>query len=231
VPALTTTSYAVLALLALRPWTTYQLAKQMERSLGWIWPRAVSRLYEEPKKLVAAGLADSHPATTGRRRSTVYRITPAGRDALAAWLAEPGSGLVLECEALVKIAYADLGTRNGLLANLGALIDDTTAKLGFGDMIARQYLDGRGPFPERLPFSGLMWRFLWDYHQAVLRWALWARAEVEAWPADLARLDVTAEFARIVSAARRPGTPASPQSATHYFLASETKRGTGDPDS
>ena len=52
--ALTTTSYAVLALLALRPWTTYQLAKQMERSLGWIWPRAVSRLYEEPKKLVAA---------------------------------------------------------------------------------------------------------------------------------------------------------------------------------
>ena len=53
--ALTSTSYAVLALLALQSWTTYQLAKQMERSLGWIWPRAVSRLYEEPKKLVAAG--------------------------------------------------------------------------------------------------------------------------------------------------------------------------------
>ena len=31
-------SYAVLALLALQPWTTYQLATQMERSLGWIWP-------------------------------------------------------------------------------------------------------------------------------------------------------------------------------------------------
>jgi DNA-binding MarR family transcriptional regulator len=71
----------------------------MERSLGWIWPRAVSRLYEEPKKLVAAGLASSRTEATGRRRSTVYSITPAGREALAAWLAEPGAGPLLECEA------------------------------------------------------------------------------------------------------------------------------------
>jgi len=92
VPALTTTSYAVLALLALQPWTTYQLARQMERSLGWIWPRAVSRLYEEPKKLVVAGLATSRPGATGRRPSTVYTITPAGRRALTEWLSEPGAG-------------------------------------------------------------------------------------------------------------------------------------------
>jgi PadR family transcriptional regulator, regulatory protein AphA len=201
VPQLTTTSYAVLSLLALRPWTTYELAKQMKRSLGWIWPRAESRLYEEPKKLVAAGLATSRSEPTGRRRSTVYSITPEGRRALAGWLAEPGAGPVLECEALVKIAYADLGTRDGLLANLATLIDDETAKLRFGEMIARQYLDGLGPFQERLPISGLMWRFLWDYHLAVLRWARWARAEVQAWPDDLSQLDAIAEFSRITAAA------------------------------
>jgi PadR family transcriptional regulator, regulatory protein AphA len=204
VPALTTTSYAVLALLALQPWTTYQLATQMERSLGWIWPRALSRLYEEPKKLVAAGLATSRPGATGRRRSTVYTITPDGRDALAAWLAEPGTGPVLECEALVKIAYADQGTRDGLLANLAALIDDTTAKLHFGQMIADAYLQGRGPFQERLPLNGLMWRFLWEYHVTVLRWARWAQDQVQAWPEDLSQLDATAEFSRIVSAASKP---------------------------
>jgi PadR family transcriptional regulator AphA len=206
VPALTTTSHAVLALLALQPWTTYQLARQMERSLGWIWPRAISRLYEEPKKLVAAGLATSRPEATGRRPSTVYTITAEGRDALTAWLAEPGTGPVLECEALVKIAYADQGTRDGLLANLAALIDDATAKLHFGEMIAQSYLHGRGPFQERLPFSGLMWRFLWEYHVTVLRWARWAHDQVQAWPQDLSRLDVTAEFSRIVSAASSPQT-------------------------
>ncbi|HEV3295080.1 MAG TPA: PadR family transcriptional regulator [Streptosporangiaceae bacterium] len=203
-PALTTTSYGILALLALQPWTTYQLARQMERSLGWIWPRAVSRLYEEPKKLVAAGLAASRPGATGRRPSTVYSITPAGREALAAWLAEPGAGPVRECEALVKIAYADQGTREGLLANLAALIDDTTAKLHFGEMIAATYLQGRGPFQERLPVSGLMWRFLWEYHATVLRWARWARDEVLAWPEDLSEIDATAEFSRIVDAASSP---------------------------
>jgi PadR family transcriptional regulator, regulatory protein AphA len=204
VPALTSTSYAVLALLALQPWTTYQLARQMERSLGWIWPRAVSRLYEEPKKLVAAGLATSRSESTGRRRSTVYEITPAGRQALAAWLAEPGTGMVLECEALVKIAYADQGTRDGLLANLATLIEDATAKLHFGEMIARQYLDGLGPFQERLPLGGLTWRFLWEFQLTVLRWARWAYAEVEAWPDDLSQLDAIAEFTRIVAAAGNP---------------------------
>ena len=205
-PALTTTSYALLALLALQPWTTYQLATQMERSLGWIWPRAVSRLYEEPKKLVAAGLATSRPAATGRRRSTVYDITADGRQALAAWLAEPGAGPVLECEALVKVAYADQGIRDGLLANLTALIDDATAKLHFGEMIATSYLEGRGPFQERLPISGLMWRFLWEYHVTVLRWARWARDQVQAWPQDMSQLDVTEEFGRIVAAASNPWT-------------------------
>jgi PadR family transcriptional regulator, regulatory protein AphA len=200
-PSLTTTSYAVLALLALQPWTTYQLATQMRRSLGWIWPRAASRLYEEPKKLVSAGLAASRPGATGRRRSTVYSITAEGRQALSAWLAEPGSGITLECEALVKIAYADQGTRDGLLANLDALIDDTTAKLQFGEMIARNYLDGRGPFQDRLAYSGLMWRFLWDFHIAVLRWAHWAKGQVDAWPDDLTGFDATAEFARITAAA------------------------------
>lgn len=205
-PTLTTTSYAVLTLLALQPWTTYQLATQMQRSLGWIWPRAISRLYEEPKKLVAAGLATSRSEATGRRRSTVYAITPEGRLALAAWLAEPGAGIALECEALVKIAYADQGSRDGLLANLDTLIGDTTAKLRFGKMIARSYLDGLGPFQDRLMYSGLMWRFLWDFHLTVLRWAQWARGQVEAWPDDLTGLDATAEFARIVATAGSPWT-------------------------
>ena len=152
-PALTTTSYAVLALLALQPWTTYQLARQMERSLGWIWPRAMSRLYEEPKKLVAAGLAPADPVRPGGGAAPCTPSPPPAAEALAAWLAEPGAGPVLECEALVEIAYADQGTRDGLLANLAALIEDTTAKLHFGQMIADTYLEGRGPFQERLPLQ------------------------------------------------------------------------------
>jgi len=49
-----------------------------------------------------------------------------------------------------------------------------------------------------------MWRFLWDFHLAVLQWARWARSQVQAWPDDLSQLDATAEFARIVAAAGNP---------------------------
>ena len=83
---------AVLSLLALRSWTTYELAQQMKRSLHWFWPRAESKLYEEPKKLVAHGLARATSETVGLRPRTVYEITPAGRRALAQWVAEQAPG-------------------------------------------------------------------------------------------------------------------------------------------
>ena len=83
---LTPTSYAVLGLLAIQPWTTYELAKQMDRTLNRFWPRARSKLYEEPKKLVAEGLAVAETGAHGRRPRTVYSITPKGRQALRAWL-------------------------------------------------------------------------------------------------------------------------------------------------
>jgi hypothetical protein len=73
----------------------------------------------------------------------------------------------------------------GVLALLA--LQPWTTKLRFGEMIARSYLDALGPFQDRLLFSGLMWRFLWDFHLTVLQWARWARSEVQAWPGDLPR--------------------------------------------
>ena len=55
--SLSTTSYAILGLLAIKPWTTHELVRQVDRSLRRLWPRAQSKLYEEPKKLVAYGYA------------------------------------------------------------------------------------------------------------------------------------------------------------------------------
>jgi hypothetical protein len=59
------------------------------RSLRRLWPRAQSKLYEEPKKLVAHGFARATDDSVGRRRRTRYTITAQG-SALALWLEEPG---------------------------------------------------------------------------------------------------------------------------------------------
>src|SRR5215218_695795 len=118
--SLTTTSYAILGLLAVKPWTTHELVQQVDRSLRRIWPRAASKLYEEPKKLVAHGYARATDDSVGRRPRTRYTITANGRRALAAWLQTPGDGPVLEFESLLKIGFADSGSRADIIANLAA---------------------------------------------------------------------------------------------------------------
>ena len=65
---LSTTSFAILGLLAVQPWATYDLAKLMRRSLHFFWPRAESNLYAEPKRLVTAGLAEVREEWNGDRR-------------------------------------------------------------------------------------------------------------------------------------------------------------------
>ena len=125
----TTTSYAVLGLLAIRPWTTYELAKQVQRSLRWFWPRAERKLYDEPKRLADDGLATATREHTGKRGRTVYTITEAGRAALRDWLGEPFAPPTTEFEGMVKVFFADAGSRQQLLATLERIEAQATERL------------------------------------------------------------------------------------------------------
>jgi len=183
--ALTSTSYAILGLLSLRPWTTYELAQQMQRALGQFWPRAESKLYEEPKKLVDHGLATATAELVGRRPRTVYAITPAGRKALKAWMPQPSAGPVVEFEGLVRVFYAEHGTKDDLLAAIDSAHAWVERRYEESEGISRGYLDGQGGFPERLPWLILCGRFQQEMISAVERWAEWATETVEGWPDDI----------------------------------------------
>jgi DNA-binding PadR family transcriptional regulator len=186
-PSLTTTSYAILGLLAVKPWTTHELVQQVDRSLRRIWPRTASKLYEEPKKLVTHGYARAADDAVGRRPRTRYTITAKGRRALAAWLTQPGDGPVLECEQLVKIHFADSGTKADVLANLDATRAWVLAQNEENLATARAYLAGHGAFPQRAALNQLGGRFLTDFYVTVARWVAWATKTVESWPDDVTR--------------------------------------------
>jgi PadR family transcriptional regulator AphA len=175
----------VLGLLAVKPWTTHELVLQVDRSMRRIWPRAQSKLYEEPKKLVAHGFARATDDSVGRRRRTRYTITAKGRRALAAWLQQPGDGPVLEFEQLLKISFSDSGTKADILANLDAartwVLDQNDENLATG----RAYLEGRGLFPQRAALNQLEGRFLAEFYVTVARWVEWASEIVKDWPDDV----------------------------------------------
>ena len=198
---LTTTSYAILGLLAVRSWTTHQLTQQMDRSLGRMWPRAASKLYEEPKKLVALGLAKATEDPVGRRPRTAYAITAKGRRSLAAWLREPGAGPVLEFEGLLKTTFAEFGTKDDALATIAAAREWAIERNAESLAVGRAYLDGEGLFQERAAITSVGGRFLTDYYAMVRDWAEWATDVVRAWPDDPG--DATVDRAEMAETVRR----------------------------
>ena len=200
---LTTTSYAILGLLAIKPWTTYELAQQMDRSLKHYLPRAASRIYEEPKRLTALGLADATPERVGKRPRTVYSITAEGRETLAAWLAEPGGGPVVEFEAMLKVFFADAGSLDQLATTIDAIESGTVERIQ--DLVGVAESAEDSGFPERRHISALAIRLQYLQEAAVLTWTRWARAQIAEWrsTADAGTWDAAAAFAELATEARR----------------------------
>jgi DNA-binding PadR family transcriptional regulator len=177
----TTTSYAVLGLLSVRSWTTYELAKQVQRSLKWFWPRAERKLYEEPKALVADGLATAQQEFTGRRPRTVYAITDDGREALRAWLGEPPAPPATEFEGMLKVFFADAGSLDQLDATLASVEATSADRLRELAGMAEQALAGDTAYPERRHISAVTIRFQVDQEAAVLTGVGRAREQVRRW--------------------------------------------------
>ena len=119
-PSLTTTSYAVLAQVAVHPWSTYELARQRVRYFRYVWPRAESAIYREVKRLSSMGLLEGKKEHVGKRARTVYSITEKGREALREWLATPVSPFAMDFEAMIRLFVAPLGTKDEIIATLCA---------------------------------------------------------------------------------------------------------------
>lgn len=181
-PRLTVSSYAVLGLLAIKPWTGYELTQQATRSLRFAWPKSERLLYAEPKKLVEHGLATAHGESVGQRNRTAYTITDEGRTALAAWMATSPQPPVLEAEALLRLLFAENGSKDDLIAALTEMADDAADLYEQVVAINTTYLDGQHPFPKRTHLSVLFATFQLELFDLIVRWVEFAKAEITTWP-------------------------------------------------
>jgi PadR family transcriptional regulator AphA len=190
---LSTAGFAILGLLALRPFSAYELAQQIHRGLRYMQPASERNLYAEPKRLAAAGLVRMRREQVGRRSRTIYEITPAGRDALRGQLATPPAPPELQFEALQRLIFADQGSREDLLAALDATSEQVQQLLEDGLRQVRGYQADGGPFPQRLHLIVLFARFSTDFLVLVRDWVALARREAASWPTtrDLGLTDGT----------------------------------------
>jgi PadR family transcriptional regulator, regulatory protein AphA len=180
-------------MLALRPWSAYELTRQIRRSLSYCLPTVESVLYHEPKRLVRLGLADAQSQPVGTRSRTVYSITGQGRRVLAQWLATPPLPPRLEVPVMLRLLYADQASKEDLLTAIKTARQWALERAPEALAQVCGYLTDGGPFPERIHISALFALFYVDLFEAITRWCDFAEDQIRTWPhtANLGMTDQT----------------------------------------
>lgn len=171
------------SLIGIDRWTPYELVQHMKRStIHHIWPRAESKLYEEPKRLAAAGYVT---ATADRKdpRRIRYTISAAGRRLLSEWVAQPGSGVRFESEGAVKVLAAEHGTKDQLLATIDSIRRDALNDIERCCRVLSEIVTDGPPYPNRIHQGSLVVDLIVRLTESVVDWADSAEARVERWPA------------------------------------------------
>ena len=118
----------LLALLAKEPAHGYELKNRLEQIFGGAYPSPnIGQVYLTLQRLERAGLVRSQDVVQATRpNKRVYVLTPAGREAVAAWLESPSDGPRVRDDFFMKLA-------------LGPLTADTD-RLGLINRQRRHYL-------------------------------------------------------------------------------------------
>lgn len=202
-----TTTYALLGLLAIKPWTGYELTQQVRRSLRYAWPSSEAHLYREQKLLVRLGWASVRTEKTGGRTRKRYRITPQGRRAFRAWLETPPELPRLEIESVVRVFFADQGSPQALADSMRTTADQIREAIAPMAEMVDGYLDDGGPFPDRLHLIALTADLVTDLLDRIRAFADQTAEEAASWEgtAGVGITEATRERLERIRERTRPG--------------------------
>ncbi len=136
---LSTTSYVVLGMIALRgPSTPYDLKRAVGHSVGYFWHFPHAQLYSEPDRLAELGLLALSVEDSGRRRKT-YSLTGPGHDALRDWLAAPThEHFQMRDVAELKLFFNEVGEPGNVTALAAEQCAQHEKRIAvYEDMVAR----------------------------------------------------------------------------------------------
>ena len=115
------TDYVILGLLAEQPLSGYQIKKLVDIRFKFFWSESFGQIFPALKSLSAAGLvAECETEHTDGRAAKKYQITPAGKDALIAWLSQPVEKESLRLEILLKTYFSNYAAPGVMLNHLAA---------------------------------------------------------------------------------------------------------------
>jgi DNA-binding PadR family transcriptional regulator len=105
----------LLGLLASKPLSGYDIKTVVDRSTRFFWAASYGQIYPELKRLEEEGLVEGEDRPNGGRSRRVYKLTPAGREALVEWLFGSTVTIELRDESLLRLFFADALPREDAL--------------------------------------------------------------------------------------------------------------------
>jgi DNA-binding PadR family transcriptional regulator len=100
--------HALLALLEAGPMTGYELAKQFDQSVAYVWQAQHSQIYTELRRLEGEGLVVARPAPRGAKALATkrpYELTGDGARELQRWVAQVEAPASVRDPAYLKATY------------------------------------------------------------------------------------------------------------------------------
>jgi DNA-binding PadR family transcriptional regulator len=160
----TAVTWVVLGLVALRPRSGYDIKRIVDRSIRHFWAASYGQIYPELKRLEAVGWIEGEDVPRGGRSRRLYRITPAGREALGSWLAGTETRVEMRDESLLRLFFADTLGHEHAVGLLRA------RREGYRQML--EYLRGLddGSGEKDPPFIDLVYRWGMDYCEWGMEW-------------------------------------------------------------
>jgi DNA-binding PadR family transcriptional regulator len=144
----TSTEFAILGLLTLKPMSGYEMRQLVAQSIGHFWGESYGQLYPSLKKLEAAGLVSKRAEEGTRRDKLIYSIAPAGREKLQQWLAQPPKPQPPRSELLLKLFFLTPGDVPTQRRHVLAARDRAIEELKHFGYIAEKLRAERGDHPQ-----------------------------------------------------------------------------------
>lgn len=156
-----TLDYCILGLLQGRPLSGYDIKRIFDRTIDYIWNAGDSQIYACLKRLHAEGLVAAETVIqVGRPNKRLYRLTPAGEQALQRWLADRVPDRFAKNEFLVKLFFCGEAPPAVALAHLEEHRASVEAQLAHGRESLARALRYRGSRQRTLAFQLLALEYM-----------------------------------------------------------------------
>ena len=175
---LTPTARVILGMLRVGARTGYDIKQLIDVSTRFFWGASYGQIYPELRKLEAAGLVRGSHDPRGGVSRTAYELTAKGERVLHEWLTARPEVFEYRDEALLKLFFGDVLSRDELEANLRMAreeFEDVARR--FREFEAQPRAEGAGVFP----FEAL--RFGIELMEWIAAWYADLERRLEATPA------------------------------------------------